>query len=312
MIERPNLQGERSTEIVLKSNRIFVDIPFSQSVPIVGYLGPEGTYSQEALERLVLSKRTDAPIDRISDIARRLKHGEINLGLFPIENSSEGNVIESLRCIIKLNEQDNILAEEILPIHHFLLGEMSSGGNPVIHSHPQAIGQCELYLEKNYPNAEIVAEASTAQAVRIACEKRNMAIGSRLAGLRYKLPVLAENIEDQQGNTTRFWLIGKGETEPSGDDRTILLFVLENKVGYLRRCLNVFADRGINITKIDSFPYDQLDEYYFLLALDGHKKDSETKEALEEFGTTCKALRILGSFKKEHPPKDYSQPGSLM
>lgn len=312
MIERPNLQGERSTEVLLKSNRIFVDIPFPQSVPIVGYLGPEGTYSQEVLERLVLSKKTGASIDRISDIARRLKHGEINLGLFPIENSSEGNVIESLRCIVKLDEQDNILAEEILPIHHFLLGEMSSGGNLVIHSHPQALGQCELYLEKNYPNAEIVAEASTAQAVRIASEKGNMAIGSRLAGLRYKLPVLAENIEDQQGNTTRFWLIGKGETEPSGDDRTILLFVLENKVGYLRRCLNVFADRGINITKIDSFPYDQLDEYYFLLALDGHKKTPEIKEALDEFETACKALRILGSFKKEHPPKDYSQPGSLM
>lgn len=277
---------------------------------LCAFLGPLGTYTEQAASELLQNQVNLRSLTSITDVIRSVDKGKLDIGLVPIENSTEGNVMEAIRGLIRSNLM--ILGEKILPIHHTLFGDETALLKATVHSHAQAIGQCVNWLEQNLPNAKIITHNSTAEAVQIAVERGELAIGSSVAGKVYGIQTLREGIEDFQGNTTRFWLLGRGETNPTSKDRTTLLFSLRNRIGLLRNSLAIFADRRINITKIDSFPIGALDEYYFLLSLDGHLHEPFIAEALEEFRKTCLRVRVLGSYHKAPIPQKFFEPNAII
>jgi len=297
-------------ELFLHGFKIAVENTSGNFPLLCAFLGPMGTYTEQAASKLLENQVNLQSLTSITNVLRSVDSGKLDLGLIPVENSTEGNVMETIRGIIRSNLI--ILGEKILPIHHVLFGEETALSKAVVHSHPQAIGQCTNWLEQNLPNAKIVTHNSTAEAVQIAAERGELAIGSSIAGKLYGIQTLKEEIEDFQGNTTRFWLLGRGETNPTSKDRTTLLFSLRNRIGLLRNSLAIFADRHINITKIDSFPIGALDEYYFLLSLDGHLRESFIAEALEEFGKTCLRVRVLGSYHKATIPQKFFEPNAII
>lgn len=309
MNERKEQQLEKR-ELFLHGFKIAVENT-SRNFPLLcAFLGPPATYTEQATSELLQNQVNLRSLISITDVLRSVDNGKLDMGLVPIENSTEGNVMETIRGVIRSNLM--ILGEKILPIHHVLFGDETALSKAIVHSHPQAIGQCVNWLEQNLPNAKIIAHNSTAEAVQIAAEREELAIGNSVAGKLYSIQTLKEGIEDFQGNTTRFWLLGRGETNPTSKDRTTLLFSLRNRIGLLRNSLAIFADRRINITKIDSFPIGALDEYYFLLSLDGHQHEPFIAGAIEEFRKTCLRVRVLGSYHKAPIPQKFFEPNAII
>lgn len=299
----------KQKELSVRGFKISVDNT-SGNVPLsCAFLGPNGTYTEQAAKELLTTQVVYPEAKRITEIIKGIETGKFDTGLVPIENSSEGNVAETVREVIKSDL--TILAEHVIPIHHVLFGTDAALAKGVIRSHPQAIGQCANWLEKNLKNGEVIEHNSTADAIRVAAERDELAIGNRKAGDLYNIPIHAENIEDRKGNTTRFWLLGRGETEQTENDRTTILFSLKNRTGLLRNALAVFADRSINMTKIDSFPIGALDEYYFMMSIDGHTNEPRIKEALVAFRDVCLKVRILGSYNKTLIPDKFLDPGDI-
>ncbi len=309
MNERKEQQLEERG-LFLHGFKIAVENTSGDSSLLCAFLGPYGTYTEQAAFELLQNQVNLQPLTSITEILRCVDNGGSDIGLVPIENSTEGNVMETIRGVIRSNLM--ILGEKILPIHHVLFGDKMALSKAIVRSHPQAIGQCTNWLEQNLPGAKIIAHNSTAEAVQVAAKREELAIGSSVAGKLYDIPILKEGIEDFQGNTTRFWLLGRGKANPTGKDRTTILFSLRNRIGLLRNSLAIFADRRINITKIDSFPIGALDEYYFLLSLDGHKNEPFIAEALEEFRKTCLRVRVLGSYHKAPIPQKFFEPNAII
>lgn len=310
MTERQDLD-KKKIHLTLYGEEISL-IKFTNSNEVeCSFLGPNGTYTEQATLDLLGNQAKLQPLSRITEVVEAVEEKKTDLGLVPIENSTEGNVVETIRSIIRSHDL-SVLGEKVIPIHHMLLGNEKAFSKKIVRSHPQAIGQCTNWLKENLPGAEVITHNSTSEAVKTAAENDELGIGSSLAGEIYQIPILKENIEDLKGNTTRFWLIGRGETNPTDSDKTMLLFSLKNKVGLLKNSLAVFADMGINMTKIDSFPIGALDEYYFLLAIDGHAKDPKIAETLNDFQETCLKVRNLGSFHKSPIPDKYFAPNALL
>lgn len=250
-------------------------------------------------------------VGRNREIIEAVKAGQYDLGIVASENSIEGNVEETIKAII--NSDLTILGERILPIHQAIFGSKVAFNKQMINSHPQGFAQCGQWISENLSNPTIIQHGSTAEAVRIAAEKDELAIGSPVAGKVYDIPLIEEGVEDNKKiNTTRFWLVGKGETEVTGKDRTRIIVTLQNAPGTLAKVVNAFADRNISINKVDTSPLT-LGHYYFLLSVDGHVKEPHVAEALEEIEEYCWKLKLLGSFQKstlentEYEPEAYEK-----
>lgn len=274
------------------------------------YLGPEGTYTEQAAVELAGTQFKYQSLERIREVVRSVEQGKFDLGLIPVENSTEGPVLDGIKELI--HSRLVILGERVIPIHHFLFGTQEALKKGVVHSHPQAIGQCNNWLDEHLPpNMTIVRHNSTAEAVKNAVIEGDVAIGSQRAGELYKAPVLAEKIEDYQGNTTRFWLVGRGETAVTGKDRTALLFSFRQGIGFIRNALSALADRRISVNRIDSFPMGALDQYYFILTFSGHNKESNIAEALEDFSRRCLKMKVLGSYHRAPIAEPFFEPAAL-
>jgi chorismate mutase/prephenate dehydratase len=215
----------------------------------------------------------------------------------PIENSTEGVVAHTLDSLV---ESDlDICAEIFLDIHHNLL---SRSGQPAdvrtIISHPQALAQCRGWLARHLPAVPVEEVASTAHAaLKAAGDGSFAAISSAMAKEVYGLKSVAENIEDQPNNITRFLVVGKIATRPSGDDKTSLVFSVQDKPGVLHRMLQPFARRRINLSKIESRPLKNKPwEYMFFLDLRGHRDQAPVKKAIASLEKNCVFLKILGSY----------------
>jgi len=226
-----------------------------------------------------------------------VENGECEQGVVPIENSYEGsvNITQDL-----LNKYDtNICAEFYLRIRHNLLSR-EKGINNIkrVYSHPQAIAQCRLWLRANLPGVSVAEVASTSLAARMASNESNTgAIGSCFAALKYDLNALSENIEDDQGNVTRFFIVGKFRPQPTGKDKTSIMFFLHHKPGTLYKCLSVLAERDVNMTRIESRPAKTKRwEYLFIVDIEGHEQDKKVHEALKEIEKYCVFLKRLGSY----------------
>lgn len=308
MIEVLNISLEK--KITVYGSEVRVQSATGKNRLTCAFLGPEGTYTQQATLELLGDQVDYEMAPRNGAVVTLADKGKCDLGIVPVENSTGGIVIETVKEIIH-SDSLVILAERVLPIHHNLYGNPSALDNPIIHSHYQAIDQCSTWLEQNLPGAKTESESSTALAVKVALEKGELAIASAFAGVAHQATPLHERIENLKHNTTRFWLLGRGETEPTGNDRTAILFSFRQGIGKIAYALKVFADRQISLNRMDSFPMGALDQYYFSATIDGHIKDPKVAEAIEEFCTMCFKCKILGSFHKAPIAEKAFEPSAI-
>jgi len=269
----------------------------------VGYLGPPGTFSEEALSRCDLAagaERRDYP--SIADTFEAVAKGEVDCGLLPIENSLEGSVTATLDLLVH-RPGLRIRREVLLPIRQNLLARsgVTFGDVRRVLSIPIAAAQCQAFLRARLPGVPIEPALSTAEVARLAAERPDAAaIASRAAAERYGLSLLAEDIEDGEGNTTRFVLVAREDEKPTGRDRTSIAFTLDrDRPGGLYDVLGVFAERHINLSKIESRPSKQaLGHYVFFIDFEGHRSDPRGAEAVAGVLERVHALHLLGSYPR--------------
>lgn len=263
----------------------------------IGYLGPQGTYSEEAMLKHFGRSVAGVPLSGIADIFSAVEAGDVRFGVVPVENSTEGSINHTLDLLMETPLQ--ICGEVLLRIQHQLLSQCEELSQvKAVHAHPQSLAQCREWLDANLPNAVRISESSNAAAAAIAVENKSIAaIAGQSAGLRYKLQTLAKNIEDIKTNTTRFLIIGDQEVPPSGDDATSLLISAPHKPGGLRSMLKPMEEAGVSLTRIESRPgRTAMWEYVFFIDVKGHQEDSTLKPVLEQLRNEAVGLRVLGSY----------------
>ncbi|HET8757701.1 MAG TPA: prephenate dehydratase [Solirubrobacteraceae bacterium] len=269
----------------------------------VGYLGPEGTVSHEAL-RSAAGSFEEVPQPTLEAAVLAVRDGTVDRALVPIENALEGSVDPVLDALVFHARELVIVGELRHPVHFCLVaaGPVDLGEVAAVVSHPQASGQCASFLREALPHAHIVSASSTADAVRrVAAEPGLVGLGTRQAAELYGCVILRENVEDHPDNETRFVWLAPAGAEPAPGDRfkTALLFWGSGSSGpgWLVRCLAEFAERDVNLTRIESRPLRQrLGEYMFFLDLDGGVDDPEVAAAVSGLRSHADVVRVLGSF----------------
>jgi prephenate dehydratase len=271
----------------------------------IAYLGPPGTFTEEALMTLTEAEGADlVPLATVPDVVDAVALGEASAGLVPIENSIEGSVNVTLDALA-FGDRIQIRAEVVRPIRHALLSVDGAtlGGITDIASHPHATAQCREYLARAVPAARVHAANSTAEAARDVAERGDAAwaaIGTELAGKLYGLVVLAPEIEDRPENATRFVLIGKTRAAATGSDKTsVVCFIEKDRPGSLLAILHEFSDRQINLTKLESRPTkERLGEYCFFIDMEGHADEPPVRYAIESLRTKILEVKVLGSYPR--------------
>ena len=263
----------------------------------VSYFGLAGSYTHIA-SIMKFGDSTDfLPANTIPDVFSAVERKDANYGVVPVENSTEGIVSHTLDMFLLSDLR--ICAEIYAPISHNLL----SAGTEMrevkrVYSMPQAIAQCRNWLAANLPGVEILEVSSTAKGAKM-CESypTSAAIASGLAAKEYGLNTLAEGIEDNPHNKTRFLVIGYSKPEPCGKDKTSIVFSVPNKSGSLYHALNVFDSEGVNLTMIESRPTKQMPwEYIFFVDCQGHEKDAAIQNSLQKLSDMAMFARVLGSY----------------
>ena len=264
---------------------------------VVAFFGAEATYTHLAAREKFGSTANLRPTASIPEVFQEVSQGRAAFGVVPIENSTEGVVAHTLDQLVESDLQ--IIAEIYQDIHHNLLS-LSGKAEDVkrIISHPQALAQCRDWLARNFSSLPIEEVASTAHAaIKAASDPSLAAISSTMAKEVYNLQSVAANIEDQSTNITRFLVIGKTITPPSGADKTSLVFSVQDKPGVLHSMLQPFARSRINLTKIESRPIKKRPwEYLFFLDLRGHREQPAVGRAIAALEKNCSFLKVMGSY----------------
>jgi chorismate mutase/prephenate dehydratase len=263
----------------------------------VAYLGPQGTYTHLAAVRQFGASAEFVPARTIPDVFDEVERGRADVGVVPIENSSEGVVNHTLDGLI--DSELLICGEASLEIHHNLLSRAADLADVKrVFSHPQALAQCRGWLAQHLPDAQVVEMASTsAAAEQAALDASTAAIAGELAGELYRVPALRERIEDYANNVTRFLAIGRRPVGRTGRDKTSILFSIRDEVGTLHRILEPFASARLSLTKIESRPTRRRPwEYVFFVDFQGHRDDPVTQGVLAAVRERCLFLKVLGSY----------------
>ena len=272
----------------------------------VGFLGPSGTFAEEALRASASERVDEVPFPTVYETVMAVQHGAVDRAVVPIENSLEGSVTTTLDALAGEADAVRIVAEVVLPVSHCLAARPGVALEDVtrVVSHPQALAQCKRFLRERLPGARTETTGSTAEAVRVAAAASDeplAAIGTRLAAQLYGCDVLAEGVEDDAGNLTRFvWLAPDG-TAPHGGgaNKTSIVFwgFNDESPGALVGVLSELADRDINLTKIESRPRRvRLGHYMFFADLDGAAGDPNVAEAIAALRTRVETLKVLGTY----------------
>ncbi|MCG5541174.1 MULTISPECIES: prephenate dehydratase [unclassified Halorhodospira] len=266
----------------------------------VAFLGPQGTFTEEAASKHFGHDAGMSPQATIGGVFREVESGAAHYGVVPVENSSEGVVSHTLDRF--LDSELAIVGEVELRIHHALASH-AGGLTSVerVYSHQQGLSQCRAWLETHLPQAERHPVSSTAEAARLAALEPNAAaIASEAAAERYGVPLLQERIEDYHGNTTRFLVLGYQSPPPSGHDKTSLVVSSANRSGLLFQLLEPLARNGIDMTRIESRPARQQGvwEYVFFIDILGHAGDEHLRGPLEEMRQRASLFRVLGSYPR--------------
>lgn len=268
----------------------------------IGYLGPRGTFTEEALETNLAGEFTKmVPYATVPDVLMAVQSGEVDSGMVPIENSIEGSVNVTIDMLAF--ETDLLIEREVVhDIRHFLVSRpgVDPGGVTGIVSHPHATAQCRKYLAGRFPGVPVTAANSTAEAAQLVSKSEEplAAVATELASGFYGLEVLARDIEDYPHNVTRFIVVGRSRLPRTGKDKTSMVcFIQENRPGSLLEILTEFASRGINLTKIESRPTREvLGEYCFFIDVEGHAGDADIAAAIGSLKGRLRELKLLGSY----------------
>ena len=263
----------------------------------IGYLGPKGTFSYEACNMAYDDSFEKFPYKTIKETIIALIENKVDEVIVPIENSLQGCVTETLDTLIE-NENINIKDEKILKIKQNLMAIDSYNLKDIkkVYSHPQALAQCRNYIQKNLKNADIVEVSSTALAAK---EVKNKPYTACIASLdcmdEYNLKLLHKDIQDNQNNETRFWILGKDFEEKENVKQLTMIFTTANKPGALYKVLSIFDKYNLNLTKIESRPAKtKLGEYYFWIDIEIQNKDYT--KAINELKEVAGFYRILGKY----------------
>ncbi len=265
----------------------------------LAYLGPEGTFTHLACTRRFGVSAHFVPVRTIGDVFAEVEKGNVEYGVVPIENSSEGVVSHTLDMFVE--SELKICGEILMEVSHSLLSKSGDLRKvKKIYSHPHAFAQSRKWLEVNLPRVPLFEASSTAAAAKLAAkEPAAAAIASGLAAGLYKLKVISRKIEDTPHNFTRFLIIGQKPSAPTSRDKTSLMFSIKDRVGALYRILEPFAKNQINLTKIESRPSKtKAWEYIFYLDIEGNVADEPVKAALSLLQEECLFLKVLGSYPK--------------
>lgn len=264
----------------------------------IAYLGPAYSFTHLAAMERFGTSASFIPVSSIAAVFEEVNRGHADYGIAPIENSTDGRVVDTLDMFTRLPLK--ICGEVQLAIHHCLLARCQRGEITEIYSKPQALSQCREWLGRNMPQARLIEVTSTSTAAQLARDKFGAAaVASRQAGVQYELQVIAENIEDNKGNVTRFAIVGDEATKPSGKDKTAILLQIPHKPGSLAEALTAFRKNNINLTWIESFPLRGPEAgYVFFLDFEGHAADARTKRMLAELERKAVRLEVLGSYPR--------------
>lgn len=264
----------------------------------VAYWGPEGTFTHLAALRRFGQCAQYISCERLEDVFEEILRDRADVGVVPVENSTEGVVARTLDIFQEI-EGLKICGELVLPIRHMLLSLADSLEKVRrVYSIPQALGQCRRWLREHLPDAEIIETATTAKAA-LECkdDPEGGAIGSEAAKEIYGLNVLVAGIEDLPANSTRFLLIGKEETAPTGRDKTTIVFAVKHKAGALYRALSAFDKYDVNLTMLESRPSRRTSwEYVFFADFQGHIQEERVRKALEKLSEETLFIKVLGSY----------------
>jgi len=267
----------------------------------VAYLGPEGSFCEEAALNHFDGEAELVSFPEVAAAISAVMHRLVDRAVVPIENSIEGSVSVTLDQLIHAERAPRIVAEVNLPIHHQLVARPGIGLSEIerIVSLPLAAAQCRRFLLEHLPQAQILAALSTSAAVSSLVHSSNIAaIGNRRAARLYGMDIVAEEIEDDEDNLTRFVILGHEPVAATGRDRTsICCTPMENVPGALLAVLRPFSDRGLNLAKVESRPTRRgMGRYFFLIDVAGHENDAAVAEALGEVRHFTRQLRVLGSY----------------
>lgn len=270
----------------------------------IAYLGPPGTYTEAAtlayvheLEPEMGSQSLLSPYPSIVQTLQAVEQGEADLAVVPVENSIQGSVTVTLDMLWQSTTLQ-IQQALVLPIRHALLSRASDLETiQTVYSHPQALGQCQSWLEKFLPAAQLIPTGSTTEALPYLDKDDSLAvITSQRAAQLYDLPVLASAINDYPDNDTRFWVLGK-QSSTGGSHTSLAFSTLANVPGALVKPLQVFASRGINLSRIESRPTKRsLGEYLFFIDFEADSCQEFVQSALQELASHTEILKIFGSY----------------
>jgi len=263
----------------------------------VAYLGPAGTFSEQAVYQQFGRAVEGLPCASIDEVFRATEAGTAEFGVVPVENSSEGAINRTLDLLL---QTPLIISGEVaIAVHHSLMSKTGTmDGVTAICAHSQALAQCQVWLNQNYPNVERRAVASNAEAARMASADGTIAaIASEIAGAQYALGVVKGHIQDDPHNRTRFAIVGKLQPGPSGSDHTSLVLAVPNKAGAVYQLLAPLAKHGVSMTRFESRPARMGTwEYYFYVDVDGHVDNPSVALALAELKNNAAFFKVLGSY----------------
>ena len=267
----------------------------------IGFLGPKGTFSHEALLKYAKDMSYEAcDYSSIQELLQAVQNNEADEAIAPIENSIEGAVNATLD-ILAADVDLLIKSELVIPVRENLLVKKGTSLNSIRHilSHPQPLGQCRNYISSRFPNAHIRATYSTAGAAEEGAGGAgdSAAIGSSAAADAYGLEIAEKDIHDCENNHTRFVVISHTDGDRTGNDRTSIVFTTEDKPGCLYRVLDIFSLWDINMSKIESRPAkNQLGKYIFFVDISGHREDDDIRDALTMIKKKSSFFKFLGSY----------------
>ena len=266
----------------------------------VGFQGELGAYSEEAIIQHFGEDAQPVPKPYIKDVFLAVENGEADLGLVAVENSLEGTIVRTFDLLLERNLR--VMGETVLRVVHCLIANKGVAFEDVkrVYSHPQALGQSRAYLENH--GLEAVSWYDTAGSVKMLKEGGQCdaaAIASARAAEVYDMTVLAQGLESSNENYTRFFVIGNGDVEPTGNDKSTIAYIVDHRPGTLLDSLKAFASKRLNLAKIESRPISGRPwEYTFFVDIEAHKEDPLMKEALEELEESTNFIKILGSYPR--------------
>ena len=264
---------------------------------IIAYFGPEATFTHQAAIRKFGASLRYSPQKTIADVFTEVSKKRADYGVVPVENSTEGVVTHTLDMFV--DSDLKIVAQIVLPVQQCLMSPAPRARIKKLYVHPQSLAQCRGWMQNHLPRVEIIETSSNARSAELAAKDKNRGGASAgiLAAEKYGLDVLEQDIQDNAANATRFLVLGRQCSPPTGQDRTSLLVSVADKAGALHEAIAAFRRFKINMTKIESRPSKRKAwEYFFFIDCDGHAQDRKVAKAIHLLGAHCNFIKVLGSY----------------